>query len=117
MQIRQFLLAGATIAAISPAVSTASPENDALNACANALASSVATAGSNPPTYKMKYRHSQSGPLMDYYGRQYTFFLQARDARTGLSLGRVTCSANMRGTIVAWNTSPPEASGPALAAR
>jgi hypothetical protein len=117
MQIRLFLLAGAAIAAISPAVSNASPENDALNACANALASSVAKAGANTPTYKLKYRHSQSGPVSDYYGRQYTFFLQARDAKTGQSLGRVTCSANMRGTVVAWNPTPAEALGPALAAR
>jgi hypothetical protein len=117
MQHRKFLLAAATIAAISPVVSYASsPEKTALNACANALASSVATSGSDAPGYQLKYRHSQSGP-MDYYGHQYTFYLQARDARTGMPLGRVTCSADKHGTVVAWTPVPLGAPGPALAAR
>jgi hypothetical protein len=117
MQIRMFLLACATIAAISPAVSNASPETAAVNACANALASSVATAG-DTRLYQVKYRHSSSGPLGDYYGREYTFDLQARDAKNGLLLGRATCSATRRGSITAFTpVSPLEPSTLALAAR
>jgi hypothetical protein len=117
MQLRKFLLAAATIAAISPIVCYASPEKTALNACANALASSVATAGSDAPGYQLKYQHSQADPLVDYYGRQYTFYLQARDAKTGMPLGRVTCSADRHGTVIAWTPVPLGAPEPALAAR
>ena len=115
MQIRMFLLAGATIAAFSPAVSSAaSPEREALNACANALASHVATAG-RASTYQLKYQHSSSGPLGDYYGHQYTFYLQAHDATNGMPLGRATCTANRRGAITAFTPAPVEPSTLALA--
>ena len=118
MALRKFLLAAATIAATAPAVSNASAENDALNACANAFSSRVATDGSNAPVYKLRYVHSQSDAVTDYYGRrQYTFYLQARDAKTGMPLGRASCSADLHGTVVAFTLNPPEASAPVLAAR
>jgi len=105
MQIRMFLLTGAAIAAITPLVSHASPERVALNACANALASHVATAG-GAASYRLKYQHSASGPLEDYYGRnQYTFYLEAR-AKSGAPLARATCSANWRGSITAFTPVP-----------
>jgi hypothetical protein len=114
MQIRMFLLAGAAIAAISPAVSSASPERVALNACASALASNVATAG-GASTYQLKYQRSSSGPLEDYYSHQYTFYLQARDATTGMPLARATCSTNRRGSITAFTPVPLGTSTLALA--
>jgi hypothetical protein len=118
MHFRNLLLAAATIAAIAPAVSNASAENDALTACANALSSRVATDGSNAPVFKLKYRHSQPDAVPDYYGRrQYTFYLQARDAKTGMPLGRASCSADLHGTVVAFSLNPPEATAPVLAAR
>jgi hypothetical protein len=112
MQFKMFVLAGAAIAAISPAVSSASPERTALNACANALASNVAAAG-GATNYQLKYQHSSSGPL-DYYSHQYTFYLQARDAN-GMPLGRATCSANSRGSITAFTPVPLGSSTLALA--
>jgi Tfp pilus assembly protein PilW len=117
MQLRKLLLAAATIAAVAPAVSNASAENDALTACANAFSSRVATDGSNAPVFKLRYRHSQSDPVTDYYGRQYTFYLRAQDAKTGMALGRASCSADLHGTVVALTLNPPEASAPVLAAR
>jgi hypothetical protein len=117
MQIRTFLLAGAFAAALSPVVSSAaSPERAALNACANALASNVASAG-GATTYQLKYQRSSSGPLADYYGHGYTFYLQARDATSGKTLGRATCSANRRGSITAFTPVPLEPSTLALATR
>ena len=115
MQIRMFLLTGAAIAAISPAVCNASPEKVALNACANALASNVATAG-GATAYQLKYQPSASGPLEEYYGRGYTFYLEARSAKNGTPLARATCSANRRGAITAFTPVPLTPSTPALAA-
>jgi hypothetical protein len=117
MHLRKLLLAAATVAAIAPAVSNASAENDALNACANALSSRIATDGSNAPAYKLRFHHSQSDPATDYYGHQYTFYLQARDAKTGKPLGRASCSTDLHGTVVALTLNPPDASMPVLAAR
>jgi hypothetical protein len=114
MQIRMFLLTGAAIAAISPAVSNASPERVALNACANALASNVATAGAT--TYQVKYQHSASGPLEDYYSHTYTFYLEARNGKSGAPLARATCSATRNGAITAFTPVPLTQTTPALAA-
>jgi hypothetical protein len=115
MTIRKLLLAAASVAAISPAVSHATPENTALKACAQAFASSLAP-GSGVPAYKLKYLNSSVGALADYYGsREITFYLQARNPRTGLTLARATCSSDARGAIVLKAT-PLEVS-PVLAAQ
>jgi hypothetical protein len=115
MTIRKLLLAAASVAAILPAVSHATAENTALKACAQAFASSLAS-GSGVPTYKLKYLNSSVGALADYYGsREYTFYLQARNPQTGLTLARATCSADTRGAVVL-KAAPLEGS-PALAAQ
>jgi hypothetical protein len=107
MPIRKLLLTAASIAAICPAVSQASPENTALNACAQAFATSLAS-GSVAPTFKLKYHSETTGTLADYYGsRDFTFYLQARDPKTGLTLARATCSADARGAV-ALTATPPE---------
>jgi hypothetical protein len=115
MQIRMFLLTGAAIAAISPAAANASPERVALNACANALASNVAAAG-GATTYQVKYQHSASGPLEDYYSHQYTFYLEARNGKSGAPLARATCSATRNGSITAFTPVPLTQPALALAA-
>jgi hypothetical protein len=115
MTIRKLLLAAASVAAISPAVSHATPENTALKACAQAFASSLAS-GSAVPAYKLKYLNSSVGALADYYGsREYTFDLQARSSQTGLTLARATCFADARGAVVLKAT--PREVSPALAAQ
>jgi len=114
MTIRKLLLAAASIAAIAPAVSYASEENAALTACAQAFATSLASA-SGTPTFKLKYHSEPAGALDDYYrAREYTFYLQAHDPKTGSTLARATCSADASGTVVALT---PTDSTPALAAR
>jgi hypothetical protein len=117
MTIRKLLLAAASIAAICPAVSQAFPENTALNACAQAFATTLAS-GSAAPAIKLKYHHSESaGPLADYYSsREFTFYLQARDPKTGLTLARATCSADTRGNVLGLTATPPETL-PSLAAQ
>jgi hypothetical protein len=114
MIIRKLLLAAASIAAIAPAVSRASDENAALKACAQAFVASLASA-SGTPTFKLKYHSESTGPLDDYYrAREYTFYLQAHDPKTGSTLAHATCSADTSGTVVALTATD---STPALAAR
>jgi len=116
MIIRKLLLTAASIAAICPAVSHASTETTALNACAQAFATSLAP-GSAAPAFKLKYHSESAGSLADYYSsRAFTFYLQARDPKTGLTLARATCSADTRGAVIALTATPPEAS-PSLAAQ
>jgi hypothetical protein len=116
MIIRKLLLTAASIAAICPAVSHASPENAALSACAQAFATSLAP-GSAAPAFTLKYHSEAAGMLAEYYGsRAFTFYLQARDPKTGLTLARATCSADTRGAVIALKATPPETS-PSLAAQ
>jgi hypothetical protein len=116
MTIRKLLLTAASIAAICPAVSHASPENAALNACAQAFATSLAS-GSAAPTFKLKYHSESVGTMAEYYSsHEFTFYLQARDPKTGLTLGRATCSADTHGAVIALTATPPETS-PSLAAQ
>jgi hypothetical protein len=114
MTIRKLLLAAASIAAIAPAVSRASEENAALNACAQAFVASLASP-SGTPAFKLKYHSESAGPLDDYYRpREYTFYLQAHDPKSGSTLAHATCSADTSGTVVALTATK---STPALAAR
>ena len=116
MIIRKLLPAAALIAAISPAVSHASTETTALNACAQAFATSLAP-GAAAPAFKLQYLRESAGPLADYYSsHSFTFYLQARDPKTGLTLARATCSASARGALIALTATPLETS-PSLAAR
>jgi hypothetical protein len=116
MIIRGLLLTAASIAAICPAVSHASAESTALNACAQAFATSLAS-GSGAPTFTLKYHSESAGPLADYYGsHEFTFDLQARDPKTGLTLARATCSADTHGAVVALRAAPLQTS-PSLAAQ
>jgi hypothetical protein len=117
MDIRKLTLAAAASSAICPSISHAYPESAALNACARAFASSIAAPGSAAPSYKLDYRGAQAqSALAHYYGREYTFNLQAHDPKTGVALASATCSANMRGTIVALTPEPLGSSGAMLAA-
>jgi hypothetical protein len=116
MTIRKLLLAAASIAAIAPVASFASPEDTALKACAQAFATSLASA-SGAPAFKLKYHSEPGSAIGDYYqGHEYTFYLRAHDPKTGSTLASATCSANTNGTVVALTPKAAETS-PTLAAR
>jgi hypothetical protein len=119
MKFRNLFFAAASIAALSPSLSQASTENAALGACARAFAVSMAAPGSGAPSFKLKYRSSQAGSsIVDYYSsHEYTFYLQARDPKTGAALRRATCTADARGTRVALTATPLDEPQPTLAAR
>jgi hypothetical protein len=118
MQVRKLLLSAAAIAAIAPSIVNASPENTALSACAKAFASSIASPGSTAPSFKLNYAGNQpAGALIEYYSREYTFFLQAHDPKSGATVASATCSANSNGAVIALTATPVSVAGPALAAR
>ena len=118
MNIRNLFLAASLGAAISPTISHASPENEALNACARAFASSIAAGGSSPPSYKLKYPGNQpAGVLADYYQHGYTFYLLANDSKSGAALARATCSTDSHGTKVVLRATPLDAPATILEAK
>jgi hypothetical protein len=118
MKLRILILAAASLAAISPSMSQAAPENAALNACARAFAASVASPGGSTPEFKLKYLGGQPGATFnDYYSNhEYTFFLAAHDPKSGVTLARATCTTDIRGARVAL-TPTPAGLEDALAAR
>jgi hypothetical protein len=118
MQSRNILLAAAILAAISPSFANASAQKAGLNACAQAFAASMAAPGAAAPTFKLNYYGTeQAGPLAYYSDHTYTFYLQAKNLKTGLALATATCSVDTKGTIVALKTLPTESSSATLAAR
>jgi hypothetical protein len=119
MKVRNIALAIATIAVLAPAISNASPEKAALDACAHAFASSLSSPGSSAPVFKVNYRSSllTGSTLEMMYARKYNFELHANDEKTGLLIARANCSADAHGAVVAFSAIPPQTVSPSLAAR
>ena len=117
MNFRKISLAVATITAFAPAISNASPERAALNACARAFASSLAAPGAAAPVYNVDYRGTHYlGSVTEFYSREYTFDLHANDQKTGLPIAHASCSTDTHGAVVALS-SIPLATAPSLAAK
>jgi hypothetical protein len=116
MNIRKIAFAAVSIAALSPAVSNASPEKASARACATAFASSIAAPGSSAPAYKFAYRSGASSSLADFYPTDYTFTLEAHDPKTGVAIARARCSTDSRGTVTAIALIPLTANTATLAA-
>ncbi len=115
MNFRKIAFAAATIAALAlaPAIAGASPEKAALNACARALASSLASPGAAAPGFKVDYRGNQdTGSVLQFYASEYTFYLRANDDKTGRIVARASCTTDSRGEVIALTTD----AHPALAA-
>jgi hypothetical protein len=93
MFTRKVLIAAAAIAALSPALSYASPEQVSVDACARALATSIAA-----PAYKLDYRVTPDRTQL-MFPVEYTFVMEAHNAKTGAPLGKVRCSTDMHGTV------------------
>ncbi len=111
MNLRSLLLSAASIAALIPVVSHASTESTALNACTRAFASSMAAAGSIAPAFKLVRSSEPESAIDDYYtGHEYTFYFQARDQKTGMTVASAKCTSDARGTQVALTAAP--VSGP-----
>ena len=117
MKYRQVALILAAAAVLAPAISNASPEKAALNACARAFASSLAAPGSAAPAFKVAYGGVVTGSMLAFYAREYDFELRANDPKTGLPVARANCTTDARGTVIALSPLPLEAVPAALAAR
>ena len=78
---------------IDTLVSHASTESTALNACTRAFASSMAAAGSIAPAFKLVRSSEPESAIDDYYtGHEYTFYFQARDQKTGMTVASAKCT-------------------------
>lgn len=119
MKFRHIGLVAASIAALVPAISNASPpETVALNACAHAFASSLAAPGAGVPAYKVAYQGDRyTGSMLEFYTREYTFDLYANDLKTGLPIARASCSTNSFGNVIALSSVPLKSAGPSLASQ
>jgi hypothetical protein len=107
MNFRKIALSAATIAALTPAICNATPENDAINACARAFATTLAAPGADAPAFKVSYRSGQHfGSMLEFYARDYTFDLHANDRKTGLAVARASCTTDAHGAVVAFAPIP-----------
>ena len=118
MNFRKISIAAVTIAALSPALSNASPEKLSVKACANAFASSIAGPGVTTPGYKLDYRGGYAGSVLSaFYPSDYTFSMEARDPKTGVAIARAVCSADSRGKVTTMSAVPLDANPAAVAAQ
>lgn len=118
MKFRHISLAIATIAVLAPAISNASPEKTALNACARAFAAKLASPGSAVPTFKVAYLDNRSsGSMFDFYDRVYVFDLHANNVKSGAAIARASCTTDTHGAVIALSPVPLETVPPALAAQ
>jgi hypothetical protein len=88
-----------TVAALSPAISNASPERASVKACAAAFAASLTAPGTKVPGYKLDYHPTFESSLADFYPSEFTFTLEARDPKSGLAIARASCTADTRGAV------------------
>jgi hypothetical protein len=115
MYLRKIALIAASVAAFSPVISHATPEQTALTACSRAFAASLASPGEAAPTYKVVLRSdADMGSVSRVYAREYTFYLRAADRKSGLQLARATCSTDANGSVIAFL---PDRPLPSLVAR
>ena len=118
MNFRKISLTAATFAVLVPVLSQASPDKDALNACAQAFATSLASPGTAVPAFKVNYRGNRSsGSMFEFYNREYTFDLYANDPKTGTAIARARCSTDSHGAVVTLSPVPLNVEHPTLAAR
>ena len=108
MNIGKFGMAAITIAAaITPAISNATPERASVASCAQAFASTLAANGASPSKFTVTFKNeADSSVLVSFYSREFSYNLEARDPKTGLAIGRASCSADSRGAIIVFTTIP-----------
>jgi hypothetical protein len=117
MNFRNLSLAITAIAAISPVVASASPEDAALKACVKAFASSIAAPGVASPAFKVNYAQKPFvSPVTDYFTRSYSFTMKAQNPKTGLAFASATCSADMHGAVLEFVTTAKPADSTTLSA-
>jgi hypothetical protein len=107
MNVRTVLIAGIAAAALAPAISNASPESVSLAACAQAFAAHIVTPGAGTLKYRVAYLGETTGSALSLiYSREYTFEMQAKDRKSGMTIARGSCSARRDGVVTALSSSP-----------
>ena len=110
MRFRLLFPAVLSVAAFSPAISQAAPESDALSACTRAFESSLSADASTAPVFKVKYSAGQpASAWSNFFTREYTFFLQARDPKSGTMRASATCRATAGGNLITLQATPANA--------
>jgi hypothetical protein len=107
------------IAVLAPALANASSEKQALDACAQAFASSLASPGAASPAFKVVLhdRVDASTSVSQFFAREYTFYLRADDPKTGALIARASCSTDTRGAVVELTATSPRDLHTTLTAR
>jgi hypothetical protein len=105
MNIRKTILLAAASAALCPAISSASTQSSALDACARAFAQRLAPPGAAALPYKLAYGSSPFGSLIEPYSLAYTFDLRANDKKTGLPIARASCATDTSGAVISLSSS------------
>jgi hypothetical protein len=72
--------------------------------------------GGVAPDFKLAYRDSVGSALSAFYATDYTFTLEAHDAKTGAAIARASCSTDYRGVVTAIEVLPLDAKTAAVAA-
>jgi hypothetical protein len=117
MNLRKITLAAAAVAALAPAISDATPEKDAINACARAFASSLSSNSTAAPTYKVVYGgHRYVTSIADTQATEYLFDLLAND-KAGAPMARASCSTDSHGAVIALSPVPLTAAPRTLSAQ
>jgi hypothetical protein len=106
MLIRHIVLTCAASAALSPVIANATSERVSAKACAKAFAGSMTAPGAVSPAFKLAYRDSVGSALSSFYATDYTFTLEAHDAKTGAAIARASCSTDYRGVVTAIEVLP-----------
>jgi hypothetical protein len=117
MNAVRLALVAAAAAALAPAIVNATPERTALNACARAFASSLAAAGAAPPAFKLIYGALDGPSTVQFFARNYTFELHARNPKTGLPIARASCSTDARGGVLSLSSIPLDEVRPSMHAQ
>jgi hypothetical protein len=118
MKFRNIGIAMIAAAAISPSISSASPEKTSMTACASAFATSIAAPGAQAPRFKLTYLNDGVyAGVSQFYAREYTFDMQARDPKSGVAFAHATCTTNRSGVVIALSSLPLDGATPTLAAR
>jgi hypothetical protein len=107
MNFRKIVLTAATVTALTPAICSASPVKEGINACARAFATTLAAPGADARPFKVSYRGDQHfGSMLEFYTREYTFDLHVNDQKTGRPIARASCSTDLHGSVVAFAPIP-----------
>jgi hypothetical protein len=87
-------------AAITPSISSASPEKASLDACTRAFAATLAAHGGEAPKYRVVYLDDQVASTLAWYNAsEYTYRLEATDPKSGAAVARATCLASAGGVV------------------